>query len=369
MDNNRQYMSEDQMNALRNQLEQGGGQTPPPAQQPIPVQQPAQQTSQLTGQQAMRARMMAARGQQMQQTGQQVVLQQTESYQPAGQQPIQQAQPTGQQVTQQTQQTQQVQQVQQNQTQPQQTTMINTTQEGGGFKPGKKLIFIGVGILLIFVIAAIVILGSGKKEETNTPDESLEDLEWLDPVNQETFLYSPEEITNLRAAGYTGDEIESYQSQQTPAEDLIKQAEAERDAWVQEAIAPLYDTASDEYKHYVSQTWLTLPQRTDMADWTMIGAEYAVDQNLDYEKIDVYGNQMFIKVYLDDNAHESWFFLNVSPTEWNQLNDAGNIQVHYTYVTHLVGDDYMTATEDFDDIYITSATLQFTNSGQTPGMQ
>lgn len=353
MDNNRQYMSEDQMNALRNQLEQGGGQTPPPAQQP-------------TGQQAMRARMMAARGQQMQQTGQQVVLQQTESYQPTGQQVTQQAQPTGQQVTQQTQQTQQV---QQNQTQPQQTTMINTTQEGGGFKPGKKLIFVIVGILLVFVIAAIVILGSGKKEETNTPDESLEDLEWLDPVNQETFLYSPEEITNLRAAGYTGDEIESYQSQQTPAEDLIKQAEAERDAWVQEAIAPLYDTASDEYKHYVSQTWLTLPQRTDMADWTMIGAEYAVDQNLDYEKIDVYGNQMFIKVYLDDNAHESWFFLNVSPTEWNQLNDAGNIQVHYTYVTHLVGDDYMTATEDFDDIYITSATLQFTNSGQTPGMQ
>lgn len=356
--NNRQYMSEDQMNTIRQQMEQGDGQTPPPTPQPAPAQQPAQQTSQLTGQQAMRARMMAARGQQMQQTGQQVVLQQTESYQPAGQQPVQ--------VTQQTQQaTQQTQQV----TQPQQTTMINTTQEGGGFKPGKKLIFVIVGILLVFVIAAIVILGSGKKEDTNTPDESLEDLEWLDPVNQETFLYTPEEITNLRAAGYTGDEIESYQSQQTPAEDLIKQAEAERDAWVQEAIAPLYDTASDEYKHYVSQTWLTLPQRTDMADWTMIGAEYAVDQNLDYEKIDVYGNQMFIKVYLDDNAHESWFFLNVSPTEWNQLNDAGNIQVHYTYVTHLVGDDYMTATEDFDDIYITSATLQFTNSGQTPGMQ
>lgn len=361
MDNNRQYMSEDQMDAIRQQLGQGGEQTPPP------VQQSTQQASQPTGQQAMRARMMASRGQQMQQAGQQVVLQQTESYQPAGQQPAQQsqqpAQPTGQQVTQQTQ------QVQQNQAQPQQTTMINTTQEGGGFKPGKKLIFIIIGILLVFGIAAVVILGSGKKEETDTPDESLDELEWLDPVNQETFLYSPEEITNLRAAGYTGDEIESYQSQQTPAEDLIKQAEAERDAWVQEAIAPLYDTASDEYKHYVSQTWLTLPQRTDMADWTMIGAEYAVDQNLDYEKIDVYGNQMFIKVYLDDNAHESWFFLNVSPTEWNQLNDAGNIQVHYTYVTHLVGDDYMTATEDFDDIYITSATLQFTNSGQTPGMQ
>lgn len=362
--NNRQYMSEEQMRMIQNQLGQntGGGQTPPPTQQTVqPTQQNVQQTSQPTGQQAMRARMMAARGQQTQQTGQQVVLEQTDSYQPTGQQPVQQTQPIGQQATQ---------QVQQNQAQPQQTTMINTTQESGGFKPGKKLIFIGCGILLVFGIAAMVILGSGKKDDTaNTTDENLDNLEWLDPVNQETFLYSPEEITNLRAAGYTGDEIESYQSQQTPAEDLIKQAEAERDAWVQEAIAPLYDTASDEYKHYVSQTWLTLPQRTDMADWTMIGAEYAVDQNLDYEKIDVYGNQMFIKVYLDDNAHESWFFLNVSPTEWNQLNDAGNIQVHYTYVTHLVGDDYMTATEDFDDIYITSAQLQFTNSGQTPGMQ
>lgn len=361
--NNRQYMSEEQMMRIQNQLGQntGGGQTPPAQQVAQPTQQPVQQTPQPTGQQAMRARMMEARGQQSQQTGQQVVLEQTGSYQPTGQQQVQQAQPT--------QQTQQTQQTQPAQTQPQQTTMINTTQESGGFKPGKKLIFVGCGILLVFVIAAIVLLGSGKKKDTDTTDESLDSLEWLDPVNQETFLYSPEEITNLRAAGYTGDEIESYQSQQTPAEDLIKQAEAERDAWVQEAIAPLYDTASDEYKHYVSQTWLTLPQRTDMAEWTMIGAEYAVDQNLDYEKIDVYGNQMFIKVYLDDNAHESWFFLNVSPTEWNQLNDAGNIQVHYTYVTHLVGDDYMTATEDFDDIYITSATLQFTNSGQTPGMQ
>lgn len=185
--NNRQYMSEEQRRILEQQLGQGGGQTPP-IPQSAPVQQTVQQTSQPTGQQAMRARMMAARGQQMQQTGQQVVLQQTESYQPAGQQPVQKAQPTGQQVTQQTQ-----------QTQPQQTTMINTTQEGGGFKPGKKLIFVIVGILLVFVIAAIVILGSGKKDKTDdtVTDESLEDLEWLDPVNQETFLYSSEEITNL----------------------------------------------------------------------------------------------------------------------------------------------------------------------------
>jgi hypothetical protein len=302
--------------------------------------QPVQQ-SHKSQQEQLRERMMSARANATDST-QQVVLQQTESYQPSSTaQPVQQ-----------TQQTQTVQGTAND-------TIINTTQTGGsgGFQLSKPLVF-GIAAIVVAVLVVGYILLKPSGDSSTDVDTSTEGLEWLDPVGEETFLYTPDEITQLRAAGYTGDEIESYQTQQVPAADLITQAEAERDAWIQEAIAPLYDTASDEYKHYVAQTWLTLPERTDMTDWTMIGASYTETKNLDYEKIDVYGNQLFIKVYLDDNEHADWFFVSVTPDEWNQLNDSGNVLVTYTYWTHLIGDDYFESTEDMDDIYIVSASLE-----------
>jgi hypothetical protein len=322
---------------------------PQPAPQSEPVSQPAPASQSRGGaQQSMRERMRAERN--MADGGQQVTLQQTENYQPnqAGA-PQPTPQPQSQPVP--------------NAPQPNAggtTTLINTTQSGsGGFKLSKPLVFGIVAVVFALLVIAFIMFGGDKDEESTEPN--LDDLEWLDPVNTVTFLYTPDEITNLRAAGYTGDEIEQYQSQSIPADDLIAQAEAERDAWVQQAVAPLYDTASDEYKHYVSQTWLTLPQRTDMEEWTMIAASYTERKNLDYEKIDVYGNQLFIKVYLDDNAHEDWFFLNVTPDDWNKLQDSGNVIVNYTYYTHLIGDDYLSAVEDTNDIYITAASIEIIN--------
>lgn len=353
-------MTEEQYAALQAQMNGGGAQAPTPqpvqqTQQSRPVQQAQQtqptqqQASTASRQSSLRDQMRNARGA-ASGNGQQVVLQQTENYQPQG-------------TTQTTQSVQSTQQAQP--TQPTQAsgtgTIINTTQSGnsgGGFKLSKPLVFGIIAIVIVVGIIGVIMLKSSGSGDDTSAEVNEDDLEWLDPVNVQTFLYTPDEITSLRAAGYTGDEIESYQTQQTPASDLIQQAEAERDAWIQEAIAPLYDTASDEYKHYVSQTWLTLPQRTDMEEWTMTAAMYNERKNLDYEKIDVYGNQLFIKVYLDDSAHEDWFFLCVTPDEWNKLKDSGNVIVNYTYCTHLVGDDYMTAVEDESSIYITAASLE-----------
>lgn len=351
MSDQRTGMTEEQYRQLQEQMNAGVQQSAPTQPvQPQYGQVQAQvniepQQDRMSAQQALRERMRA----QSNQASQPVTLQQTDTYQPG-------------QAVQQPQQTQQTQQPQQ-QAQPANNTIINTTQSsdngGKGFKMSKGLALGIVGILVVVGILGYVLMnGKGKEEPENTGEPNLDELEWLDPVNNNVFLYTPEEITQLRAAGYTGDEIESYQSQMVPAEDLIKQAEAARDAWVQEAIAPLYDTASDEYKHYVSQTWLTLPQRTDMTEWTMLASYYTERKNLDYEKIDVYGNQLFIKVYLDDNAHADWFFLCVSPDEWNKLKDSGNVIVNYTYCTRLVGDDYMTAVEDTTNIYITQASLE-----------
>lgn len=276
----------------------------------------------------------------------QVVLEQTDTYQPTQNlngQPAQPAQPT--------------------QAPPPiaTETIINTTQtQGDKPTPNIKLIGICAAVVVVVGVLCIIFLGGGRnQDDASTPTEpNLDELDWIDPVNQETFLYAPEQISGLRAAGYTGDEIEIYQAASTDYDELIKRAEAERDAWLQEAIAPLYDTASDEYKHYISQTWLTLPQRTDMAEWTTLGAYYSERKNLDYEKIDVYGNQLFIKIFLDDNVHQDWFFLCVGPDEWNKLQDKGNVIVNYTYCTRLVGDDYLSAVEDTENIYITQASLE-----------
>ncbi len=251
------------------------------------------------------------------------------------------------------------------------STIINTTATdgipqggdnggGGGFRLGKKVVYIIVAAILGLLLFAYFLFGGDKKEggETEPTPTPEEPIEWLDPVGQEQFLYTPQEVDALRTAGYTGTEIEEYQTAQTPAQDLIDIAEARRDAWIKDSVVPLYDMASDEYKHQTSQTWLTLPQRTDAAEWTMISAYYTERKNLDYEKIDIYGNQLFIKVYLDDSAHEDWFFLCVTPDEWNKLSDQGNVIVNYTYCTHLVGDDYMSAVEDTENIFITQASLE-----------
>lgn len=227
-----------------------------------------------------------------------------------------------------------------------------------------------VAVLLVVFFGYSYLSKNSSNGEDTEPTEEYDpfddpNIEWVeDPTGNGTggaSFYTFEQIEQLRAAGYTGTEIDNYAIQMMPYNDLIKQAEAARDAYIQSAIAPLYDTASDEYKHFVSQTWLTLPKREDFPEWNNIAMNYTKRENLDYEKIDVYGNQLFIKVYLDDNEHKDWFFCSVTPEEWNRLGDSGNIIVNYTYCTRYVGDDPWTAVEDLENICIISSSIEFVN--------
>lgn len=315
-------------------------------------QMQAQATQQKpSAQAAMRERMMRNNG--VQQTNS-TVMQQGVGYNPVGG-----TASAGQSM-------QQNQQAQQMQHGAQSDGMQPIAESGGeiattGIKLSKGMVLgIAGGAIVLLLVCVFLFSGSKSKEEDETDvydpmtDES---LEWITP--EEQFAYDSVEIENLRNAGYTGSEIEESERQQIPARDLIKQAEAERDAWIQQAIAPLYDTASDDYKNFISQTWLTLPQRKDLDEWTQLGSYYTDRKNLDFEKIDVYGSQLFVKIYLDDNEHKNWFFLSVTPEEWNKLGDRGNIMVNYTYCTHLVGDDYWSSEEDMDNIFITDATIEF----------
>ena len=338
---------------------------PNPADVPMPntvVQQTSGQRP--TAQETMKARMQASRQQQNQQP-QQTVMSQGEQYTPTQYANMQQP-------AQQSQRSEPIDQtapnngggVQANQ------TIINTTQteddgnSGKGFKMN-PVMAIGIAVVVLLLVffgySYVVKHGSGEEDTQPSDYDPFNDpnIEWIEP--EQNYSYTIDEIQQLRAAGYTGDEIESYAALQTPYKDLIHQAEAARDAYIQQAIAPLYDTASDEYKHFIAQTWLTLPERTDTAEWQSIAMNYSERRNLDYEKIDVYGNQLFIKIYLDDNVHEDWFFCSVTPEEWNRLSDFGNIIVNYTYCTRYVGDDPWLAVEDTENIFIISASIEFVN--------
>lgn len=317
---------------------------------------------------AIRQRMQASRGAAPPPP---TVITQGDTYNPTPttQAPVRPAQPTAPQPAQPTQ------PVQPN-TPPAQTgatsTIINTTNvesqgnNGDNGKEKKKFNpMIAVGIFIgIAVLGVLLMVLSKKPDDTEVPSEnpdgvvSEDDLVWIDPVVDTSTFYTQEQIDKLREVGYTGTEIEQFALNGEDVNAKIREAEAIRDAWLQEAIAPLYDATSQEYKDFISQTWLTLPERKDLGEWSQVAGYYQERKNLDYEKVTVYGNQLFIKIYLDDDVHADWFFLNVTPEEWNKLKDNGNVIVTYTYCTRYVSSADGFNVEDFSNTFITGATLE-----------
>lgn len=396
MDSRGPGMTPEQLAAMRSAVDNVNGgwgssqpttqPTPPPGAPPAQADNPyivnpgagtvpAPTSSSPSRTELMRQQMRQNRGQTPTQS---VQMQQGDTYQPT-----QQTAPTqpAQQPVQQVQQTQQTQQPQQNNSANR--TVINTTQRtgvdnqnnsdnggNGGFQMNMKSAGIIAAIVLVLIAVFVVVFGMRGKDKNTDESTSTEqtqpseELEWIvpdTPVSSTTVTYLTADVEALRAVGYTADEIESYSAAGIPAKDLIKEAEARRDAYVQETYSKLFDTTSEDFRYYTSQTWLTLPERNDISEWTQTSG-YQMRKNLDYEKIDVHGNQLFIKVYLDDNLHEDWFYLNVTPEEWLALDDFGNVIVNYTYQVHFmtVQDEFggTTIVEDTENIYIIDASLE-----------
>lgn len=250
---------------------------------------------------------------------------------------------------------------------PTQGSGDNPPQDGGdenpgkGIKLGKNGVFIIAGICLVLVIAYVVISHRSPKVdvgETTTGEVDDSGFEWITP-QQQVFSYTADQKERLRTAGYTGSEIEGFELTQSDVDQLVKQAEDMRAVWAQEVVAPLFDTASDEYKATINNTWYSLPQRTDMYDFSQIASYYSQTKNLDYEKVPVYGEQLFIKIFLDDDAHEEYVFVCVTPDQWLLLHDAGNVVVSYEYATPLIDDGTGTGglVEDTTRMFITKVNI------------
>ena len=194
-------------------------------------------------------------------------------------------------------------------------------------------------------------------EETDQWQE-VEDFDTLEPVggSNDVWKYTAKQIERLRAAGYTGDEIEEAEHNIVPYEQLIAEAEQAKRDYIANDLAPLFDETTDEWKHWMKQTWFGLEPRDDMYEFSQGNyTQYSVTDNLDYEKIDVYGNQCFLKVYFDDNVHDYYFFMTVMPERWCELEDFGNIVITYKYICPYVINDDGSKTEDRSRMFVISA--------------
>ena len=151
---------------------------------------------------------------------------------------------------------------------------------GGG---SGKVIAIVAGVIFVIVIAVFgmmkimpAVMSSSEEEET----------EWTEPP----FEYMDIEIENLRDAGYTGDEIEQFESEMIPADTLIEEAEERRKAIYESEVAPYWDNTSDEYKFLEEMTWVGGEEfdfNIDEIDgWERKGSVL----NLDYKKVPLHGN-------------------------------------------------------------------------------
>lgn len=237
----------------------------------------------------------------------------------------------------------------------------------------KFILVVAGGCLVVALIA--VMIASGRKKEPDPPIESEAPIDVpvdLEPVVEEEVQepvimanYTSDQMNNLRAIGITSDELTSYMENNVPYDFIYNTLMEQFWGWHLMNELPTYDMTSSEYKSVIDQTWMSLPERHDLAEWTAdyIAYSYDVEANLDYEKVTPYGNQLFLKIYLDDNTHDSWFFLNIKPEEWNQLGPKGNVVVNYTYQTHYKPyENIFDAEEDKENIFIISATLNIIKS-------
>lgn len=186
----------------------------------------------------------------------------------------------------------------------------------------KVLLFIVGGALLFVLLFGIVLTVVPKQEKVDPLDAS--DLEF----ETEPFEYTYDEIVELRRAGYTGDEIENYELQMFDAQDLIKQAEDERQAIYESEIAPYYDEASDEVKALYANSWCGQEELEVVG--TVDDYKYMTSTiNVDYEKIPATGYQCFIKVYIHEDKPA---FMTVTPDRYLSLNQTGNIVLQVDYI-------------------------------------
>lgn len=192
-------------------------------------------------------------------------------------------------------------------------------------KFGSKMpIIIGAVIVSIILVVVIVFVSLGGKSKQSVENEGPADF-----LNEEeiVFEYTLSEISELRLAGYTGDEIEAFQFEERDADELIEKARDERQQQYEREIKPFYEGASDEFKELWNNSWVG--QKDLVYDSNVEAFSYYTEtMNVDYVRLPAKGHQLFIKFYLENGDA---CFMTVTPERYAKLKESGNIVLNIEY--------------------------------------
>lgn len=164
----------------------------------------------------------------------------------------------------------------------------------------------------------------------------------------ETNVLSADELHyQMRAYGYTADEIDMAVQMGVTLQQLEDEAKAAQDVKAVEALKRMSDHGSKEFKRMKKYSIFAMPRVTfDNVKASSLRDDYDASYivNADYEKCPTYGLQLFIKVKV---ANKTYAFMSVTPERWRSLPDTGNIVVQVsmrvygskhvnTYITDIV---------------------------------
>ena len=135
----------------------------------------------------------------------------------------------------------------------------------------------------------------------------------------------------LRKWGFTNNQMEIASRDGISAEAMVEQAKQERKEAQWEAMMDAADGASEAYQNMLRQTWLGQPPM-DISGFNSTDVMYATEsytENVDYEKVDPSGMQLWVKCFLKNGTTA---FMQCPPARYNELEPSGNIVIQYTVV-------------------------------------
>lgn len=162
--------------------------------------------------------------------------------------------------------------------------------------------------------------------------------------------YTEEQIEMLKRLGYTGDEIEVAANNYLDYEALVETAQARIDEEALAALKRMSDQSSEEFQYLLNYSIYSMPyveftsREGEFLGYNQPGS-YIV--NADYEKLDTYGYQLFIKIKI---ANATYAYMPVTPERWDTMPATGNIVVRVNYVRY--------GTVENNGVYITSIVEQ-----------
>lgn len=177
----------------------------------------------------------------------------------------------------------------------------------------------------------------------------------------DTALKQDDVTLQLRALGYTGDEIEMAKEMGVSVPALIKQAKSVRDEEAVKAIKRMSKTGSKEFRRFLTYSVFSLPkihyEDYNPEDSNARNYDSSFTVIADYWKVPTYGNQLQVKLKIANNTYT---FMTVKPDRWIQLPNSGNmvVTVYYTvwgskkptmYITNVVETDQSSTTVNNDD--------------------